>query len=57
MGLRKPCAEFILQMPFSKVFVVVSGQINQRKARGMKIGEVCAGGLQLEIQRGGKAAV
>ena len=31
-------------MPFSKVFVVVSGQINQRKARGMKIGEVCAGG-------------
>ena len=55
--MRKPCAEFILQMPFSKVFVVVSGQINQRKARGMKIGEVCAGGLQLEIQRGGKAAV
>ena len=44
-------------MPFSKVFVVVSGQINQRKTRGMKIGEVCAGGLQLEIQCGGKAAV
>ncbi len=37
MCLGESYAEFIFQMPFAEIFVVIGGQIDQRKTCGMKI--------------------
>jgi hypothetical protein len=44
-------------MPFTEIFVVIGGQIDQCKACGMKIRKISTGGLQTKIRRLGKSSV
>ena len=37
MRLWESCPEFILQMPLSKIFIVIGRQIDQSKTCGVKI--------------------
>jgi len=42
MRLWESCPEFILQMPLSKIFIVIGRQIDQSKTCGVKIRKISA---------------